>query len=227
MKYFSLIALTLLTLPLHGTDSVWNSFRERVLQFQTQIPGWCSIEKAEKMMQLIYDTRPNICVEIGVFGGSSIYPTARALQYLKKGVVYAIDPWSREECLEGYTPEDPNYQWWASIDLSEVFQNFGLMLKRYKLTNYCHVMRMSSKQALPHFADNSIDILHIDGNHTEAPSLADVQMFVPKIKKGGYLWLDDANWTSMNKAVEYLMLSEQFAVDYERSTNACLLFQKI
>jgi hypothetical protein len=189
--------------------------------------GWCSREKAEKMMQLIYDTHPHHCVEIGVFGGSSIYPTAKALKYLKRGVVHAIDPWSNEECVKGYDSYDPNYQWWALVDLNEIYQGFLNMLKFHHLTRYCHVMRMTSKEALTYFVDESIDILHIDGNHTEAIALADVTMYLPKIKKGGYLWFDDANWVSVGKAVEHLMFSPELTHDTDRSTETCFLFKKI
>ncbi len=101
------------------------------------------------------------------------------------------------------------------------------MLNSYKLSEYCNVMRMSSLHALPLFADESIDILHIDGNHTEENALADVLMYLPKLKKGGYLWFDDVNWTSTHKAVEYLMSSEQLVMDAQRSTSTCFLFQKL
>lgn len=59
--------------------------------------------------------------------------------------------------------------------------------------DFCYGMCMSSRHALSHFMNESIDILHINGNHTEANALADVQMFLPKLKKGGYLWFDDVN----------------------------------
>jgi cephalosporin hydroxylase len=227
MRNVLFIALAMMTLSLHAVDRSWDLYKKQTLQFQEQIPGWCSLEKAEKMMQLIYDTHPGTCVEIGVFGGSSVYPTAKALKYLNAGVVHAIDPWSKEECLEGYTSDDLHYQWWASIDLATVLQNFMHMLKSYRLNDHCNVMRMSSREALSYFTDESIDILHIDGNHSEASALADVQMFFPKLKKGGYLWFDDVNWSSTSKAVEYLMYSEQFVMDNQGSTSTCFLFQKI
>ncbi len=227
MKNLLFIALATMTFSLNATNQSWNAYKEQTLRNQAEIPGWCSLEKAEKMMQLIYDAHPVTCVEIGVFGGSSIYPTAKALKYLKAGVVYAIDPWSTADCLVGYSSDDPNYQWWGSVDLYEIYENFRQMLKSYKISDHCKVMRMSSRMALPNFSDESIDILHIDGNHTEENALADVQMYLPKLKKGGYLWFDDVNWTSTHKAVEYLMSSEELVMDVLRSTSTCFLFQKM
>ncbi len=227
MKIGLLIALAIATFSLCATQPDWNSYKHKALVFQKRIPGWCTLEKAEKMMELIHATEPEICVEIGVFGGSSIYPTAAALKYFKKGVVFAIDSWSTQDCLEGYTLEDPDFEWWGSVDLETIYLDFLAMLNTYQLTSFCNVMRLSSQQALAHFTDGSIDILHIDGNHSEAAAFADVQMYVPKLKQGGYLWFDDVNWISTGKALQCLMDPERFVFEKERSTDTCFLFRKI
>jgi predicted O-methyltransferase YrrM len=232
MKNWLFAPLMMFTCALYATDLRWDNYKKQTLQFQDKIPGWCTLEKAEKMMQLIYDTHPTLCVEIGVFGGSSIYPTAKALKYLRAGVVYAIDPWATGECLEGYEPEDANYQWWGSVDLSLVYQNFRQMLITYGLTNHCKVLRMSSQQAVSEFDDESIDILHIDGNHTENVVFSDIQLFLPKVKKGGYIWFDDVHWSSgscytVHRALEYALASGEVIFRPERSMDNCFLFQKM
>ena len=224
MKKLVSLGLLLLTCAANGANPHWNRYEEQTIKQLVHIPGWCSEEKAKKMMDLIYETHPKICVEIGVFGGSSIYPTASALKYLGAGVVHAIDPWAKDDCLEGYTPDDPNYQWWGKLDLDQVYNNFKLMLNYYSISPFCQVMRMTSKAALSHFENESIDILHIDGNHTEQVALADAEMYLPKVKMGGYIWFDDVNWVTTNKAVAYLMRS--CTIDFSRSTATCYLFKK-
>jgi hypothetical protein len=68
------------------------------------------------MMDLIYEVKPEICVEVGVFAGSSIYPTASALKFLHCGVVYAIDSWNNLDCIKGYDSDDANYHWkWINL----------------------------------------------------------------------------------------------------------------
>lgn len=185
-------------------DHDWRDYQENVLAHQAEIAGWCNKEKARRMMDLIYEVKPNLCVEVGVFGGSSIYPTASALKFLDQGLVCAIDPWKNSNCLEGYAVDDPNYQWWSQVNLEQILQGFTRMLNRFKLKPYCHVMRMTGLKALDEFADESIDILHIDGNHTSDSALSDAEMYLPKVKKGGYIWFDDVNWGSTNKACEFL-----------------------
>ena len=46
-------------------------------------------------------------------------------------------------------------------------------------------MRITGLQALDLFADESIDILHVDGNHTENVALNDAKQYLPKVKKEG------------------------------------------
>ena len=89
-------------------------------------------------------------------------------------------------------------------------------------------MKMTSEEALQHFADESIDILHIDGNHTADVALSDAYMWLPKVKKGGYIWFDDANWPTTAKAGAYLR--EHCTLNPSRSFFSegveCLLFEK-
>ncbi|MFA5250543.1 MAG: class I SAM-dependent methyltransferase [Parachlamydiales bacterium] len=222
--FFIALLLVFLT-SLTGINMSWKIYKHQMLYYQKGIPGWCSAEKAEKMADLIYETRPRICVEIGVYAGSSAYPTAAALAFLGEGILYAIDPWSNAECLKGYAAKDPNALWWDEENLEAIYNQFNYMLMQKHLTVFCRALRSNSQNASAFFQDESIDILHVDGNHSEEIALNDVKMFLPKLKKGGYLWFDDVDWASTNKAVAYV---QQFCrLDVERSIgNSCCLFQK-
>lgn len=220
------VFLCLASISMLGAHEIeWTSYKKDTLIHQFESGDWCSLKKAENMMDLIYQVKPELCVEVGVFTGSSIYPTAKALRYLGKGIVYAIDPWSKEECLQGYASDDPNYIWWNSIDLEHIYQRFLSLLAKYQLNAFCSPMRMTSLQAVNRFQDDSIDILHIDGNHTTDIALSDAQIWFPKVKEGGYIWFDDVNWQSTQKAVQFLR--ENCEVDETYSVeNQCLLFKK-
>jgi cephalosporin hydroxylase len=206
-------------------DVRWTGYKNQVLQHQSKIDGWCNQQKATGMMDLIYEVKPELCVEVGVFGGSSIYPTASALKFLGQGIVCAIDPWRHEDCLEGYDANDVNYQWWSKVDLEAIYQGFLRVLNRFHLQPYCHVMRMTGLEALNTFADGSIDILHIDGNHTKDSALSDAEMYLPKVKQGGYIWFDDVNWASTAQACQFL---KQHCVKIEAlSTDEYYLFHNV
>ncbi len=218
-----LCTFLIMAIQLSG-DPAWDAWQKRVLLTQAQLPGWCNKEKATQMMNLIYETKPECCVEIGVFGGSSLFPTACALRYSGHGVVYGIDPWATSDCLVGYLPGDPNYEWWSRVNLESIFQGVVHTVKAWNLDAHCQLLRTTGRVALATFADESIDILHIDGNHTEEEALQDAKLYLPKIKNGGYIWFDDINWPSTAKAVDWLCLSCE--IDENRSTPAYLLLRK-
>ena len=224
--YKVLSVLTLTFALLHGNEEEWTKYKHNVLLHQKEASGWCKKDKAEKMMDLIHEVHPEICVEVGVFGGSSIYPTAQALKYIDKGIVHAIDPWENVDCIKGYNSNDPNYKWWQKVDLEKVHQGFLTLLTKYQLTEFCSTMVMTSEKAVVFFEDESIDILHIDGNHTSEISCTDAEIWYPKVKQGGYIWFDDINWASTLKAQSYLnercALIDAFCVGDE-----CYLYRKL
>jgi hypothetical protein len=86
-------------------------------------------------------------------------------------------------------------------------------------------MRMTSKESVIFFPDNSIDILHIDGNHSEDPALFDAKNWLPKVRPGGYIWFDDANWPTTKKAVDYLLETCELDPSSKRE-DAYLLLRK-
>jgi predicted O-methyltransferase YrrM len=48
-------------------------------------------------------------------------------------------------------------------------------------------------------------LLHIDGNHSEEASTSDVDLFMPLVKPGGVVFMDDLNWDSTKRAQEKML----------------------
>lgn len=176
--------------------------------------GWCSTEKAAEMSSLIDREKPALVVEIGVYGGSSLIPQAEAV--LKNGVgkIVAIDPWSVDAALQGcHHPQD--LDWWkheSKFDL--VHESFLQALIDRGLSKTVHILRTYSDRAVHTFEEESINILHIDGNHSESVSLADVNNYLPKIKPGGWVWIDDTNDPRLVPALEALATQCHLIRDY-------------
>jgi len=79
------------------------------------LEGWCSFDKANKLYQLVIENKPKVIVEIGVFGGKSLFSQALALQENNFGKIYGIDPWSKEASIENL--KDPiDIKWWSELD---------------------------------------------------------------------------------------------------------------
>ncbi len=148
--------------------------------------SWCTQEKADLIMDLIVLTQPKLCVEIGVFTGASFLPVAAAVKFLGEGEVVAIDPWSTHEAIKYMAHHDPNKEWWSRVDFEKIYLDFQAVLRQWGLHSYCHVFRSPSEKVV-HEIKKEIDFLHIDGNYAKTVALKDVDLYVPKVKKGGYI----------------------------------------
>jgi len=188
------------------------------------ITGWCSVAKAIELIDLILVVEPEVYVEIGVYEGASFFPAAAALKFLGKGTAFAVDPWDTFECVRYFDPvlDEKQWKWWASIDLEKAYKNFKRMLNIYRLEGVSKILRKTSLEAASEF--DAIDILHLDGDHSEAMSVKDVETYLPKVRQGGYVWLNDSLWKERAAAVD-LLLEACDVVKVIESAN-CILFRK-
>jgi hypothetical protein len=186
--------------------------------------GWCTTEKALNFIDLVLEVQPEVCVDIGTFGGRSLFPVASALKFLGKGIVIGIDPWDKIECLKHFeATDDPRHiDWWGKIDFNQIYRGFVQMLQKHNLEKYCKALKTTSEKASSQI--ESIDILYIDGNHAEHMVTQDVQLYLPKVRKGGYIWLNDTTWTAMQPAIE--LLTEGCDVIKLIENGNCILFKK-
>lgn len=110
-------------------------------------------------------------VEIGV---ERAHYTKHLLAALPDAKVYGVDPWLAykgyrehvtQEKLDGFYAE-------AQQRIAE-FGDRGLLI------------RAASVEAAAGFADESIDVVYIDGNHTLPFVIPDLAAWVPKVRSGG------------------------------------------
>jgi len=155
-----------------------------------QLQGWCSEEKASVLIDLVLQTRPEVILEIGVFGGKSLIPMAYAQHTLGIGKTYGIDPWEAAASIEGM--QDPaNIEWWKKLDHEFILRGLTEKIGAFHLENQVQLLKMTSAEAP---VIQEIDILHIDGNHSEQTALFDVLKWVPCVKSGGLILFDDIGW---------------------------------
>ena len=185
-------------------------FSEFLKNEHKKILGWCDKDKAQKFYDIITESKAKLCVEIGVFGGSSLIPQALAMKHNNDGIVVGIDPWTHDAALEDMET-DESREWWSKINLNEIYENFIRQLKNYEVDSFCKIHRDKSENVINEFKNESIDILHIDGNHCEKISYQDSVNYFPKVKKGGYIFFDDIFWSedrkniSTEKGLNYLL----------------------
>lgn len=185
-----------------------------------KMEGWCSEEKALAMAELVLEQKPLTVVEIGVFGGRSLIPQAMALRENGAGRIYGIDPWQLDAAIEGDNGKENDDWWIQNVKLNEIHQLCMTEIWKHQLEERCVIIRAGSQYCTNLF--KKIDLLHIDGNHSELTSCRDVQLYGPKVRKGGFIWFDDTDWNTTKKAVQIM---EEMA-DKVRSVGACSLYQK-
>jgi predicted O-methyltransferase YrrM len=157
--------------------------------------GWADENKVRRMAQLCRDAK--WCVEVGVWGGKSLL----AMALSTKGDVYGIDPWETAASVSGWDNTE-NGVWWSSVDHEEIYKKCLALMSDL---SHVKLMRMTSADASPSFADDTVDVVHIDGNHAEDIALSDVVAWTPKIKKEGCLILDDIDWPSTKPTQQWLL----------------------
>ncbi len=184
--------------------------------------GWATVEKGLALAELVYATRAESSVEIGVFGGRGTISMALGHRAAGRGVVTAIDPWEAGAALEGENSPE-NDEWWQKIDYEEIFQHFVGALEACGLSGQCRILRKRSHDAVTLFEDESISVLHQDGNHSEKVSCAEVQSWGPKVGPGGYWVADDTDWPTTRRAQE-MLLERGFRVIEDRG--AWRVYQK-
>lgn len=206
------------------------NIKNEITRMAPTLQGWCSPEKAIAMAELILETDAVFVVEIGVFGGSSLIPQAMALRAKCDGIIYGIDPWKREPCLEGEN-DKANDEWWSKVDLAEIRKGCEEAVRENGLLDHVILLPMSSSEAAKTMPAGAIEILHIDGNHSELASCRDAELYLPLVRQGGYIWFDDANWPTTQKALSYMAQHCEVVRDLvvkkgDQTLNHVRLFQK-
>jgi cephalosporin hydroxylase len=183
----------------------------------TSIHGWCTTEKAKKLMELVIECNPVLSVELGVFGGRSLLPIALMSKQLNpNSKVIGIDAWSLTQAIEGNN-ETSNNTWWSNINYTEIFNYTKDLMVKNNVNDIVELWKESSKNAAIKFEDESIDILHQDSNHSEEVTCAEVELYWNKVRERGYWIFDDTNWPTTQKAQD-LLLSRGY-IEYYNHNN--------
>lgn len=169
-----------------------------VIALAMQLPGWCPLEKAAFLLETVAAFELCRFVEIGVYGGRSFVPAAWAVEQ-NSGEAWGVDPYSQAAAVEGWT--NGHKEWWATVDLSKIKAACVAGIAAAGL-HRSRLIEQTSQTALS-LIPGPIDLLHIDGNHSEAAAMADMA-WLDRLAPGGIAVFDDVNWPSTQGAARIL-----------------------
>lgn len=187
---------------------------------QPPIEGWCNPPKAFALVAAVLTIRPEVCVQIGVFGGSSLLPVAIALNYLARGQIIGIDPYDPVESAKGQT--GANLKWWSELDHAKIERGFMDAVIAEGVSNQVVVLKKTSDAVTP---PDRIQFLIVDGNHGEQ-GFRDIKRYCVKVPVGGLTFVDDITWEggAIGRGVAW-MLANGFTKLYDLDTGA--MYQRI
>ncbi|MGQ0540440.1 MAG: class I SAM-dependent methyltransferase [Blastocatellia bacterium] len=130
-------------------------------------------------MFLMSAARPKIFVELGSYRGVSYCAFCQAVKMLKAEVrCYAVDTWEGDEHAGKLEP----------VVLAALKAHHDPLYEEFS-----RLIQSTFDEALQHFDDDSIDLLHIDGFHAYDAVRHDFETWKQKISKRGIVLFHDIN----------------------------------
>ncbi|SFB47447.1 Methyltransferase domain-containing protein [Cohnella sp. OV330] len=121
---------------------------------------------------------PQVSVELGTHYGCSLFAFAQSMKNHELDVsLFAVDTWRGDDQAGFYGEE-------------VIGSVTDIINKRFSKLNIT-LLRKTFDEALSDFADESIDLLHIDGLHTYEAVSHDFETWLPKVSSNGIVLFHD------------------------------------
>lgn len=175
----------------------------------SSIPGESDDSKIWLLTQVFRHAMPGDVVEIGSAYGRSAFALAWLAAFHQTGAVVCVDPWDLPSSSNQGAGASIINQAVLDVDWQAVYRSCMGALSGFTHVNY---IRRPSAQAIadykgatqcgyletPEFGrtalSGAISVLHIDGNHRYEDVSLDIATWVPLVKPGGWILLDDYLW---------------------------------
>lgn len=142
-----------------------------------QAQGW--FHHGTKILELVEQYRPKVCVELGTWMGASAIPVARSIRRWG-GTLTCVDTWAGDvQAPNTVRPSAP----WMLVNCARNIMDAGV-------GSTVRLMPSSTAEAAAQWRE-PIDYLYIDAAHDFDSVLADLAAWFPHVKPGGLLLGDD------------------------------------
>ena len=136
---------------------------------------------------IIQEVSPKIFAELGTHTGNSYFSFCQSVA--EAGIstkCFAVDTWQGDEHAGQYS--------------NEVFVQVNAYHQEH-YAGFSRLLRMTFDDAVTYFADESIELLHIDGFHTYEAVRHDFETWLPKLASGAVVMFHDTNVRERNFGV--------------------------
>jgi predicted O-methyltransferase YrrM len=187
-----------------------------------EIQGWMSApELAFLHCVALSIPRGATVVEVGSWKGRSTAAICEGLKSVPDAKLFAVDTFAGEA---GNTYQLERYM--GELAEDRVYREFRANTEEY---SFVEVLRMSSLDASRQFADDSIDWIFIDAEHTFERVTADIRAWFPKLKRGGLVSGHDYPKFAVRCAVDTRLPNVQSweSIWYTRRASSELAFRPL
>ena len=165
--------------PRLGSDPLGILFRLSLLWRAERQARSAWIEHVPFAFWLVDVLRPKKIVELGTYSGVSYSAMCQAVK--RFGLVtscFAVDTWKGDEHAGFYS--------------ADIYNEFTAFHDRH-YGAFSRLVRSTFDEALSHFGDGTIDLLHIDGLHTYEAVRHDYESWLPKLAPNAIVIFHDTN----------------------------------
>jgi hypothetical protein len=131
-------------------------------------PIFLPISRETDLPLIFKDLDFKIGAEVGVYRGAYSEVLLKAIPNLK---LFGVDLWDLYPGYRDYKKDDIRD---AQLEATEKTKNYN-----------CELIKAWSDQAVRKFADDSLDFVYIDGNHSFEQTVQDISLWSKKVRKGG------------------------------------------
>ena len=182
----------------------------------------------DPIVNFLKPRKHGIFLEIGVLGGSTllgVYDTCKN----RNIKVYGVDPWEKMTIANGFTKEEVGLEFWDKnmINKKSLREKLESIINKNNLD--IELFHNIAEGVVSHFDDESIDCIHVDGNHSYEGVHSDMALFWPKLKPSGMMLMDDYHrvWPSVVRAVdEFIEDNKDGITTHKKHMNKMKIYKK-
>lgn len=172
---------------------------------------------------LFNEYKNSIFCEIGVFGGINLF--ANYDEAKKNNIkIIGIDPHDKINVFNGVNKSDISDV--LVNNRFKIFKKFRInienTIKKYNLD--IKYINNTSWNAYKLIEDNSIGILHIDGDHSYEGVKKDLELFYSKMKDKSIILMDDFKWKGVKKATLEFVNKKNFKIESIFDGDKCKIY---